>query len=125
MKAELIYILFYFAFIRNLLAEQSNQVLKQQSSIMVCVPCIVIPLFLFLWHRYIQPFILRFWNPFGLLDDGSNKIISKKKVGIFDVQVVDHKTGKMTQLKNGCTKNASQPQPRNGVQSVPQHSKDD
>lgn len=30
---------------------------------MVCVPCILVPLFLFLW-RFIQPFVLRFWNPF-------------------------------------------------------------
>lgn len=28
-----------------------------------CVPCFVIPLLLFIFHRYIQPIILRFWNP--------------------------------------------------------------
>ena len=30
---------------------------------MVCVPCIVIPVFLFIWHKYLQPLVLRFWGP--------------------------------------------------------------
>ncbi|XKL68854.1 hypothetical protein PGB90_006623 [Kerria lacca] len=30
---------------------------------MVCVPCILIPFFLFLW-RFIQPLVLKIWNPF-------------------------------------------------------------
>jgi glutaredoxin 3 len=30
---------------------------------MVCVPCIVIPVLLWVFHRYIQPFLLKFWNP--------------------------------------------------------------
>jgi hypothetical protein len=32
---------------------------------MVCVPCIVIPFFLFIWHKFLQPIFLRFWNPWG------------------------------------------------------------
>lgn len=28
-----------------------------------CVPCFVIPLLLFIFHRYIQPILLKFWNP--------------------------------------------------------------
>ncbi|KAJ8982953.1 hypothetical protein NQ317_005270 [Molorchus minor] len=28
-----------------------------------CVPCFIIPLLLFIFHRYIQPIILKFWNP--------------------------------------------------------------
>jgi hypothetical protein len=28
-----------------------------------CVPCFIIPLILFIFHRYIQPIILRYWNP--------------------------------------------------------------
>ena len=35
---------------------------------MVCVPCIVIPFFLFLWYRYIQPIVLKFWNPWKAED---------------------------------------------------------
>ena len=52
----------------------------------------MIPVFLFLWHKYIQPFLLRFgWNPWNLLDDGSSRIITTKKVGIFDVKIVTPK----------------------------------
>lgn len=32
---------------------------------MVCIPCIVIPALLFIWHKWIQPFVLKIWNPFG------------------------------------------------------------
>ncbi|KAK3610257.1 hypothetical protein CHS0354_022318 [Potamilus streckersoni] len=30
---------------------------------MVCVPCIVIPLVLWFFHKYIQPYISKIWNP--------------------------------------------------------------
>ena len=30
---------------------------------MVCVPCIVIPLLLWIFHKFIQPFVIKFWNP--------------------------------------------------------------
>jgi len=36
---------------------------------MVCVPCIVIPFFLFIWHKFLQPIFLRFWNPFGQVEE--------------------------------------------------------
>lgn len=32
---------------------------------MVCIPCIVIPIFLYIWHRFIQPIVTRFWNAWG------------------------------------------------------------
>jgi len=38
---------------------------------MVCVPCIVIPFFLFIWHKFIQPIFLRFWNPWGQPVEGA------------------------------------------------------
>lgn len=34
-----------------------------------CVPCFIIPLLLFIFHRYIQPIILRFWNPWAKKDE--------------------------------------------------------
>ncbi|CAG9760563.1 unnamed protein product [Ceutorhynchus assimilis] len=39
-----------------------------------CVPCFVIPLLLFIFHRYIQPFLLLFWNPWAnkTSNDGKN-----------------------------------------------------
>ncbi|KAK7116084.1 hypothetical protein V1264_001829 [Littorina saxatilis] len=30
---------------------------------MVCVPCIVIPFVLWFFHKYIQPYISKMWNP--------------------------------------------------------------
>jgi hypothetical protein len=35
---------------------------------MVCEPCIVIPFLLFLWYHYIQPIVLKFWNPWKAVD---------------------------------------------------------
>ena len=32
---------------------------------MVCVPCIVIPVLLYIWHRFLQPIMLKFWNPWA------------------------------------------------------------
>lgn len=36
---------------------------------MVCISCIVIPLALWLWHRFLQPIVLKFWNPWGKVED--------------------------------------------------------
>lgn len=41
-----------------------------------CVPCFVIPLLLFIFHRYIQPILLKFWNPWeksGIKEKGENE----------------------------------------------------
>ncbi|XP_055615726.1 UPF0729 protein AAEL015238 [Toxorhynchites rutilus septentrionalis] len=35
---------------------------------MVCVPCFIIPVLLFLWHKFVQPIVLRFWNPWEKKD---------------------------------------------------------
>ncbi|CAH0718208.1 unnamed protein product, partial [Brenthis ino] len=41
---------------------------------MVCVPCFIIPVLLFIWHKFIQPYVLRFWNPWAVKDaDGNEK----------------------------------------------------
>lgn len=39
---------------------------------MVCVPCFIIPVLLFLWHKFIQPYVLRFWNPWAVEDADGN-----------------------------------------------------
>lgn len=36
---------------------------------MVCVPCIFIPVLLFIWHKFIQPYVLKFWNPWAKEDE--------------------------------------------------------
>ena len=48
---------------------------------MVCISCIVIPLVLYIWHRFLQPFVLKFWNPWGKVEDKTENTtdISKLK----------------------------------------------
>ncbi|KAH8368140.1 hypothetical protein KR084_007552 [Drosophila pseudotakahashii] len=41
---------------------------------MVCVPCFIIPLLLYIWHKFIQPIILRYWNPWEKKDAEGNVI---------------------------------------------------
>ncbi|GFT91020.1 uncharacterized protein NPIL_15651 [Nephila pilipes] len=33
--------------------------------IMVCIPCIIAPVLLFIWYKFIQPVVLKFWNPWA------------------------------------------------------------
>jgi len=33
----------------------------------------VIPAFLFIWHKFLQPIFLRFWNPWGKVEDNPVK----------------------------------------------------
>ncbi|ELU00008.1 hypothetical protein CAPTEDRAFT_129274 [Capitella teleta] len=35
---------------------------------MVCVPCIVIPFLLWVFHKFIQPWVLKFWNPWAKVE---------------------------------------------------------
>lgn len=44
---------------------------------MVCVPCFIIPVLLFIWHRFIQPYVLRFWNPWAVKDADGNIVETK------------------------------------------------
>ncbi|XP_047506492.1 UPF0729 protein AAEL015238 [Pieris napi] len=39
---------------------------------MVCVPCFIVPVLLFLWHKFIQPYVLRFWNPWAVKNAEGN-----------------------------------------------------
>lgn len=34
-----------------------------------CISCVILPLLLFLFHRFIQPLILKFWNPWATKED--------------------------------------------------------
>ena len=40
---------------------------------MVCISCIVIPLVLFIWHRFLQPIFLKFWNPWGQVENKTDQ----------------------------------------------------
>ncbi|KAH8241656.1 hypothetical protein KR038_006914 [Drosophila bunnanda] len=41
---------------------------------MVCVPCFIIPLLLYIWHKFVQPILLRYWNPWEKKDAEGNVI---------------------------------------------------
>ncbi|XP_059621536.1 UPF0729 protein AAEL015238 [Phlebotomus argentipes] len=41
---------------------------------MVCVPCFIIPVLLYIWHKFIQPYVLRFWNPWEKKDEQGNVV---------------------------------------------------
>merc|ERR1711910_138364 len=46
-----------------------NSLFKDTDSFrMVCVPCIVIPVLLYIWHRFLQPIFLKFWNPWAKVE---------------------------------------------------------
>lgn len=37
-----------------------------------CISCFILPLLLFLFHRFLQPLILKFWNPWPAVKDENN-----------------------------------------------------
>lgn len=41
---------------------------------MVCVPCFIVPVLLYLWHKFVQPILLRYWNPWEKKDKDGNVI---------------------------------------------------
>ncbi|KAM7347812.1 UPF0729 protein GD16342 [Cochliomyia hominivorax] len=41
---------------------------------MVCVPCFIIPVLLWIWHKFVQPIMLRYWNPWEKKDAQGNVI---------------------------------------------------
>ncbi|EDW05685.1 UPF0729 protein GD16342 [Drosophila mojavensis] len=41
---------------------------------MVCVPCFIVPLLLYIWHKFVQPILLRYWNPWEKKDAEGNVI---------------------------------------------------
>ena len=45
---------------------------------MVCIPCIIIPVVLWIWHRYLQPIVLKFWNPWGKVEETKDKTLDSK-----------------------------------------------
>lgn len=50
-----------------------TELLRFSGKMAGCIPCFIIPLLLFIFHRYLQPFILKFWNPWGKVEDSSVK----------------------------------------------------
>lgn len=50
---------------------------------MVCLPCVVIPMLLWVFYRFIQPYILKFWN-------GGNKPLDNKGQELTEVLIWDY-----------------------------------
>lgn len=44
---------------------------------MVCVPCVLLPFLLFIWHKFIQPIVLKFWNPWKPVEEKSSNLTSE------------------------------------------------
>ncbi|KAL5278481.1 hypothetical protein ACFFRR_003234 [Megaselia abdita] len=42
---------------------------------MVCVPCFIVPVLLYIWHKFVQPYFLKYiWNPWEKKDEHGNVI---------------------------------------------------
>lgn len=39
---------------------------------MVCATCFIVPALLYLWHKFLQSYVLRFWNPSDVEDTNDN-----------------------------------------------------
>uniref|UniRef100_A0A182PL46 Uncharacterized protein n=1 Tax=Anopheles epiroticus TaxID=199890 RepID=A0A182PL46_9DIPT len=46
---------------------------------MVCVPCFIVPVLLYLWHKFVQPILLKYWNPWEKKDKDGNVIQTESK----------------------------------------------
>uniref|UniRef100_A0A182RKB0 Uncharacterized protein n=1 Tax=Anopheles funestus TaxID=62324 RepID=A0A182RKB0_ANOFN len=46
---------------------------------MVCVPCFIVPVLLYLWHKFVQPILLKYWNPWEKKDKDGNVIKTEPK----------------------------------------------
>ncbi len=78
---------------------------------MVCIPCIVIPIFLYIWHRFLQPFFVKFWNPWSskvdqkLKDQNDHKEQEGKKLSCpFSSSETSHKLPKNADTNEEATK---------------------
>lgn len=84
-----------------------------------CVSCFIIPLILFLFHRFIQPLILKFWNPWDTNPKEGEKAAleclrsgkCERKTTVEDSKVVDSKSEKENETEsinsNGDSENGS------------------
>lgn len=77
---------------------------------MVCIPCFIIPVLLFVWHRFVQPYILRYWNPWAKKDAQGN-VLTKPEETKFPIDCSGGKCifmRKTTTADADVTENATQ-----------------
>ena len=92
---------------------------------MVCVSCIVVPLFLWLWHKFLQPLVLRFWGP---LPWGNQEAVADNKDSTTDAGKETNKgtcpfSSKLN--SNGIVANGHSPQVEEETSSSVEHKKSD
>ena len=46
---------------------------------MVCISCIVIPLMLYIWHKFLQPIALKIWNPWAKVEQEKSESTDEAK----------------------------------------------
>uniref|UniRef100_A0A2M3ZAE9 Secreted peptide n=1 Tax=Anopheles braziliensis TaxID=58242 RepID=A0A2M3ZAE9_9DIPT len=46
---------------------------------MVCVPCFIIPVLLYIWHKLVQPILLKYWNPWEKKTENGDKVESSNE----------------------------------------------
>ena len=54
---------------------------------MVCIPCIVVPFLLWFFHKYIQPYVQKFW-PWSKQEKVEDKKTEDSKVGSLSLCLV-------------------------------------
>ena len=84
---------------------------------MVCVSCIVIPVFLWLWHKYLQPLVLRFWGP---LPWGNKEAVADEKDSTSEENTEEPKktcpfSAKLSSSSNGVVANGHSPHDDEGT----------
>lgn len=77
---------------------------------MVCIPCFIIPVLLYVWHRFVQPYVLRFWNPWAKKDAQGN-VITKPEDTKFPIDCSSGKCIFMRKDKTEVTKDEQQINP--------------
>ena len=83
---------------------------------MVCVPCIVIPVLLYIWHRFLQPIFLKFWNPWAKVRFLKRLLISQHTPSPLLQVETDKKSGGSPVLPPGHTDAVEK---ANGTSSCP------
>jgi hypothetical protein len=63
---------------------------------MVCISCIVIPVFIWIWYRFIQPLVVYLWPKYAIkakTDDKSNESSTELKCPFSKTNVETQATG--------------------------------
>lgn len=58
---------------------------------MVCIPCIIAPVLLFIWYKFIQPVVLKIWNPWAPKQSIKSSVTDKNEEKIAACPFADRK----------------------------------